>query len=251
MSHHAASLRTRLFRSPLTAAALIGVSIVAAAALRSTAEPAPVPPAPPAAAVALVDLERLMKGLTEMKTRNDQNQAQGMKMQDDLTKLNDKVEALVKDLGPGGVIPEGPSERRNEKTAELIQTRALLKASVESYQAVFDIRNGNIIHEMYDKILAATGDFAKREGYDLVLLDDRAMDLPPLNTASGKDLNPAIQRKRILFARDGMDITDRLITVMNNQFNANAPAGGGDKPAPSPAPAPSTPPATAPKSGSK
>jgi Skp family chaperone for outer membrane proteins len=246
MNQHA-SLRTRLFRSPLAAAALIGVCIVATAALRSPAEPAAIPPPPQPTAVALVDLEKLMKNLKEMQDRNNQNQAQGMIMQGELTKLNDQVQALEKDLAEGGAIPPGPSERRNEKTAELFQKRALLKATKDSYQAVFDVRSGNIVHEMYDKITAAIGAFAKQEQYDLVLLDDRAMDLPPMNAATAKELNPSIERKRILYARDGMDITDRLITVMNNQYATGAPApGAGDKP-----PAPTTPPSTAPKGGGK
>src|SRR5262245_11843286 len=200
MNQHA-SLRTRLFRSPLAAAALIGVCIVATAALRSPAEPAPAQVPVDPTRVALVDLEKLMKNLHEMKTRNDRNQAQGLEMQAERTKLDDQVKALEKDLSEGGLIPPGPSERRNEKTAELFQRRALLKATRDSYQAVFDVRSGNIVHEMYDKITAAVDAFAKREGYDLVLLDDRAMDLPPLNAATAKELNPSIERKRILFAR--------------------------------------------------
>ena len=144
MNQHA-SLRTRLFRSPLAAAALIGACIVATAALRSPAEPAPVLAAPDKTAVALVDLERLMKNLKEMQALNNQNQAQGLKMQEDLTKLDDQVKALEKDLAEGGAIPPGPSERRNEKTAELFQRRALLKATRDSYHAVFDVRSGNIL----------------------------------------------------------------------------------------------------------
>jgi Skp family chaperone for outer membrane proteins len=247
MNHHAPA-RTRSLRSPLAAAALIGACIVATAALRSPAEPAPAPPPPQPTSVALVDLEKLMKGLHEMAARNNQNQVQGMKMQDDLTKLNDQAEALKKDLDEGGIIPPGPSERRNEKTAELFQKRALLKATKDSYQAVFDVRRGNIVHEMYDKIIAAIDAFAKREGYDLVLLDDRAIELPPVNAAVANELNPVIEKKRILFARDGMDITDRVMTVMNNQYDATAPApapGAGEKPAP--APAPSAPPPGTPK----
>ena len=52
-----------------------------------------------------------------------------------------------------------------------------------------------------------------------MLLDDRPIQMP--ETGSVKDYNDVIQRKRVLFAREGMDITDQLITVMNNEYAAS------------------------------
>ena len=53
-----------------------------------------------------------------------------------------------------------------------------------------------------------------------------------------KDLNAIIAGKRVLFASDGIDITDRLVTIMNNDYHAGVKAPAA--PAPS-APAPSAP----------
>jgi Skp family chaperone for outer membrane proteins len=243
------SLSSRLFRSPIAAACLIGVSIVAGAALHSSANPTLVPPPPTPVTVALVDLGRLMDGLHEGKTRNDANQAEGKKLQGELDTLTDQVEALQTSLKPGGSIPESDHRRRSEAMAGLIQKGALLKAMKESYQVLYDTRRGNIVHEFYDKIVIAVDAFAKREGYDLVLLDDRTLvQLPQLDTARAQDLLPMIEKRRILYAKDGIDVTDRLITIMNNQYDAANPPAPTPAPAPAPAPAP---PSTAPKSGQK
>lgn len=223
---------SRLFRSPMLAASVLGLSLLGAAALR--ASPAPTPPPPQPVTVALVDLAKLMNGLDETKAKNEANKAEGQKMQDELDKLSEQIDKLTKDLQPGGAIPDGNSDRRNQAMAELYQDKAMLKAKKETYQTLFDVKRGNIINELYGKITVAIGEFAKREGYDLVLLDDRAIELPPMNTATVNELNPVIEKKRILFARDGLDVTDRLITIMNNQYNSAAPAPGATPPAPPP-----------------
>jgi Skp family chaperone for outer membrane proteins len=235
----------KFFRSPLTAAAAIGLSLVAAVSLRSSAEPAP-SLAPQPVTVALVDLAKLMNGLHEIAKRNKDNQDEGETMQKDLTRISDQVEKLRNDLKQGGAIPESDHERRAQAMVDFIKKSAELKSSRESYQNLYDTKRGNIIHDLYDKIILAIDAFAKREGYDLVLLDDRAIELPPNFAATAAELNPIIEKKRILYAKDGMDVTDRLITIMNNQWDTANP---GSVPPPAPAPAPA--PTTTPKTGNK
>src|SRR5262245_50293628 len=98
MNPVASALRSRLFRSPL--ASILGVAIIAGAALHTSATPtlAPAPPTP--VTVALVDLGRLMDGLHESASRNEANVAEGKKLQKELDTLTDQVEKLQNDLKP-------------------------------------------------------------------------------------------------------------------------------------------------------
>ncbi len=225
------TLPARIFRSRLVAACLIGVGIIAGAATPA------VPPPPAPATIGLVDLGKLLDSLHESKIRNGENEEAGKTLQAELDKLKDQVEKIMNDIKPGGAIPEKDYKARSEAMVESYQKAALLKASKESYQTLYDVRRSNIVHELYDKVIVAVDAFAKREGYDLVMMDDRtAIPLPPANVATAQDLLPLIKLKRVLYAKDGMDITDRLITIMNNQYDATAPAP--TLPAPAPAPAP-------------
>jgi len=74
--------------------------------------------------------------------------------------------------------------------------------------------------------VAGVDAFAKQEGFDIVMLDDRAMQLP--SQASMRDFNQIIVNKRVLFAREGLDVTDRLVTVMNNDYAASVKGKAGN-----------------------
>jgi Skp family chaperone for outer membrane proteins len=230
--------RSRFFRSPVSAAAVLGLAIIGAAAFRSPATPAP---APQPAAVAVIDLQKLTDGLKEFKDLNADNLVKGQDYQKKLKDMSDAIDKINADLKD--VIPASDYKRRAQALADRFELQATLKARKETYQSLYDVDHGDIIHQVYDKILAAVADIAKRENYDIVLLDDRAIQLAPMGTATDKELGPSIESKRILFARDGMDITDRVITKMNNDYAAGKPAEA-PKPAaaPAPAPAPTTPP---------
>ena len=72
--------------------------------------------------------------------------------------------------------------------------------------------------DVYVKIQAAVAKLAQKGGYTLVLLDDRAITLP--KTTTDREMNAAILSKQILFAANGLDVTDELVTMMNNEYQA-------------------------------
>jgi Skp family chaperone for outer membrane proteins len=71
---------------------------------------------------------------------------------------------------------------------------------------------------MYLKVTAAIESIANREGYDMVMLDDSLFPLP--ENAADPDVYRAVITKTVVYRKDSIDITNQVITLMNNEFNA-------------------------------
>ncbi|MFY7895365.1 MAG: OmpH family outer membrane protein, partial [Phycisphaerales bacterium] len=132
------------------------------------------------------------------------------------TKLAEEVKEIEAQLSTS--VPASNMQERVRMTAELAEKRQLLKIRSEGFSAQIDVINAQIIRELYGKVTKAIEEVAKREGYSLVLLDDRGIELSP--QMSSDAVNQVILNKRILFADGSLDITDRIATVMNNDYAA-------------------------------
>lgn len=209
----------RWSQSPVLAALILAGSVVGGIALVSGASSAPsgtsfAAPAPNS--VAVVDLARLMNGLDELRARNAQYEQSRKALQDEINRLGERIAQVETELRD--VIPATDTRTRSQRMGDRLILMAERESKARVYQQLIDLENGDVIRELYGKVIASIDAFAKREGYDLVMLDDRSIQLPeraPLN-----EFNARIESKRILYARDGMDITDRLMTLMNAEFRA-------------------------------
>lgn len=209
----------RLFKSlwlPAIALTLAGWSAYRAGA--SSASPPPPPPAP--AVIGLVDMEALMKGLTEVKARNADLQSINDKRQKELDAFAEKLKKIKADLDS---LKDGTKERR-DKFAEGLEAEAQYKGKGQILGRLSELDEGETVSGIYTKALATIAKVAAKDGYSMVLLDDRKLELPKF--ASGKEMSSAILNKRILFAAPSLDITDRIILEMNNEYAAPAPRGG-------------------------
>jgi len=115
------------------------------------------------------------------------------------------------------MLPAESRERR-QKAADAAEAKKMAEARHTIYQALIDLDNGELIRAMYTKIVASINSFSQKEGIDLVMLDDRGITLP--TSATQSQVNSAIQAKRVLFASDTIDITDRLAKIMNAEYNS-------------------------------
>jgi len=167
--------------------------------------------------VGLLDLARLMNSLQELKDRNEITMVKGKQMKEKLDELTNQLKSIDAELKD--VIPKEDKSKRIEKAAEKYEIETTLEARVKAYQRLIDLDHGDILNDLYPKVTLAIKDFAGKNGLDLVLLDDRAIQMP--ETGAVKDYNDVIQRKRVLFAKDGMDVTDQLVTMMNNEYAAS------------------------------
>ncbi len=71
---------------------------------------------------------------------------------------------------------------------------------------------------MFLKVSNAISRIAEREGYDMVMLDDSLLPIP--EEAADGDVYRAIITKGIIYRHDAVDITNDVVTLMNNEFTA-------------------------------
>ncbi|GMV25863.1 MAG: hypothetical protein AMXMBFR58_18940 [Phycisphaerae bacterium] len=167
-------------------------------------------------AVGIINLEKLMEKLNETKVLNEEMKAEFDSRQKELDDLAKRVTALETEVKT--IATE--SKEYRQKMGEYQETRLLANARREILQKITDVDNGDLIHKMYNKIIASVDAFAQKEGFDLILLDDRGIKLP--TNATPSQVNGAIQAKRILFAAESIDITDRIAKLMNAEYAAPA-----------------------------
>jgi Skp family chaperone for outer membrane proteins len=157
-----------------------------------------------------------MNNLTELKDRNAEVRVvrdEGLAKRDVLA---EEVKALETELSTS--VPKNDMKERVRKLGELAEKRQLLKVRSEGFNAQLDVINSQIIRELYAKVNKTIEEFAKREGYSMVLLDDRGIELTQQMTSN--EVNQVILSKRILFADGSLDLTERIATVMNNEYGA-------------------------------
>ncbi|HEX2839252.1 MAG TPA: OmpH family outer membrane protein [Phycisphaerales bacterium] len=207
-------------RRPLLIALCVAGAGLFGAAVAHSASPAPYAAAAPTA-VAVVNLERLFENLTELKERNTQLETVRETYLTQVKELDAKAKSLEAELKEK--IPASDRQKRAEKAAELTEARAILKVRTELLEGNMERKNAEIIRDLYDKSTKAIADFAAREGYDIVLLDDRSLELPESGTVN--NINSVILSKRILFAKPGVDVTDRLVSQMNTEYASGARSG--------------------------
>ena len=80
--------------------------------------------------------------------------------------------------------------------------------------------NDDKIFELYDKIKVAAKALSDEQGYDIILVDDSIVAIPE----NSENILAQISSRRVLFARDQMDVTDQLIEVMNTEYQNSAAA---------------------------
>lgn len=166
-----------------------------------------------ATAVAIVDLERVMNGLTEKKRREDDMKALIGQRQASLDELKKTLDGLAKQLE---VLPKDDRTKMREIKQKQIETAATAEARKQALQTLISLETGEILREIYFKINDAISRVAAKDGWDLVLLDNRSIDIP--DALTDREINFIIQSRTVLHAANSVDITDDIITLMNSEF---------------------------------
>jgi Skp family chaperone for outer membrane proteins len=184
---------------------------------RSVAVPSASPALAPApTVVGLVNLERLMNGLNELKDRNEKLKPLVEADEKRLQEMEMQIAAIESELKD--VIPESDSMLRLEKVAQRNELRQSYDYRSKALRGLNDLRNGEVIRQLYGKVTESIGAFAAREGFDLIVLDDRGLTITEKDGL--QEINRLLLNKRILFAKGELDVTDRLVQIMNNEYDA-------------------------------
>lgn len=185
--------------------------------------------------IGTVDIVKVMSGLTKLGVLNYQLGQRIDVRQKPLTEMKEQLDQLTAEMD---ALPKTAAKERRDKYVKAFELNETAKARKNAMEQLIAIERGDINREIYTDIQAAIAAYAKKNGYDLVLMDDRGMTLP--EQAIDRDMNMVIQNKRILYMVETLDITDALIREMNNQFQA--PPGYVPPAAPNAGAAPAQPP---------
>lgn len=193
--------------------------IVAGAGVASAWRQAPAPMAAPAA-VGVIRLGTLMDGLTEAKDKQAALEARRLTVVADLRALEQEIQSLQGQISSGTLQGEALFNTAQDMT----EKQAFAQARVQAAQSRLDIARGASMRELYEKVVAATDQFAQANGFDLILIDDRSFPLADMQSSTAEH-QAAIRSRRVLYARESLDVTDQVLTLMNNQYAA----GGGNR----------------------
>jgi len=171
------------------------------------------PPAQPTA-VATVDVVEIIDKLEERKVLEANLEARKKDRQDQLNEVTKQIEVLKADLDS---MKKGTDEYK-DKIREALETQAVAKARKDALDQILSMDRGNVSREMYNKISDAITRIADRESYDIVLFDDSLF--PIAEDVPFPDVFRSIISRSVIYRHEGVDITDQVITLMNNEFTA-------------------------------
>ena len=191
----------------------LGIALVAAIAATLGAGVAASRQAAPSA-VAVVDIDRLSTDLEEFKIPREQFIAKQNAWTEELKGLQARLASLDEELD---LIPEGSTDARINKIIQRTTVESEIKTKGQLFQQASDLEQAKLFKRMYDKIADGAARIAQRDGIDLVLVDDRIFAIPATNRAAQSAM---LESKKVLYASEPVDLTDELLTMLNNEFSA-------------------------------
>jgi len=190
----------------LLAAGLISLSTIVAVTAQSARRARPT-------SVAVMDVEKVFNALDErtrieadLKTRGERLQQEERERAEEIRKIQQDLEILV----PGTSNYENKEGQLTQKAMELQVWRQFQNARLGRERAIQ-------IENLYRKMTDSLARVAKDNGYDVVIFKEKGVDFPK---DKPEQLLTVIQLRKVLWAADDLDISDQVITVMNNEFKA-------------------------------
>jgi Skp family chaperone for outer membrane proteins len=194
--------------------------ILGGAGVASAWRSAPAPMAAPAS-IGVIRLGALMDGLTEARQKGEALEARRSAVVADLKQLEAEIQALQAQIASGTL----QGEALFNTAQDMSEKQAFGQARMQAAQTRLDIARGDMMRELYEKVVAACDTFAQNNGYDMILVDDRTFPLAEMQSSTAEH-QTAIRARRVLFARSNLDVTEQVLTQMNNAYNVQNTAGG-------------------------
>ena len=198
------------YLSPFVVVGLVAALVIAI--IGSSPSDAIQAEAAPKTAAAVVNLEKAFNGLEEWVAVESRLRDMGTSLEDEAARRKEAVEAMFADTED---YPVG-----SEKFKEAQRRYEIAALEFQAYVAMHQARriefNDTEIRRIYEDIKVAARTIADERGLDLILVDDSVVPIPE----QSKDILAQISSRRVLFARDNLDITEALITKMNNAYRA-------------------------------
>jgi len=169
-------------------------------------------------AVAVVDVQEVFNNLEEKeRIKIDlQGLADGLKKEQEA--MVKKLKQLQEDLK--FIDPSQPGYE--DRVTEVERQQLFVQAFTKYAEAKLEIENVRRIELIYNKMRKTIAAVAKADGYQIVLfkeVEDETgnVKFPGENM---KQTNQSIEGRKVLWADESIDLTERVKTRMNNEFKA-------------------------------
>ena len=126
-----------------------------------------------------------------------------------IEQMENKVEALRTRL-------ENAVDADKPALAEQLRKLAFqLKLENDYSIARYEELRAKAFREIFEKVQGACRTLADNNGYTMVIADDQHIAVRPGGTS---DILQQISLRDVLYAKDTHDVTDQLMTLMNNEY---------------------------------
>ncbi|MEM0983663.1 MAG: OmpH family outer membrane protein [Planctomycetota bacterium] len=216
MTHGSHARRLAMPVVTLAALAIATIALVrphTADATRAVAAANPTP-------MAVVDIAKVVDQLNERAALERDLKIFISTREASLEQIQNEMEEVSADAE---ILPEGSAERI-EAARRLRELQATGQARQQFLNQEITIERGKIFLNILDKVEAAVGEIAQRDGWEIVVInDDGISDIRKQRVRAEDDALNLVFGRRILHASPRVDITNDVIIFMNNRF---ANAGG-------------------------
>lgn len=190
-------------------------------------------PAPPPAVfgqtgptrVAIANPSRIFNEMAETKALREKLEGRRKELLGKEEQMRAAIKAKADELSQ--INPKHP--RYAEVQDELDNLNAQLQSWGIATKASVERQQKKMVKDLYDKIEAAVGEVAAANNIDLVIADGR-QDIANLDQVPAEELRRLLNTRNVLFATKAVDITDKVITLLDAKFAKNAVAGPGQPP---------------------
>jgi Skp family chaperone for outer membrane proteins len=169
--------------------------------------------APPTSPViATLDLEQVVQALNERKDKETALQSSLGDAKAKVDRLGEEVKnerARVENMVAGPDRDRAIKEFREKAIRAEFETQYAQKLLVEM--------QGEMLRDLYLKISETSARLARKNGYSLVLASDQSVQIPK---GDPQDITRAIALRRMIYVDGALDITQELVTMMNNEYAA-------------------------------
>jgi len=164
-----------------------------------------------------VDLERVLEGLNkradddaELQKLAQTYQAEDAAKKEAIANLEDSMADLVDE--------RQLLDREEEIALATLRRQAWLSFIGEK----LDVEESLMLQDLFRDVQKAAAEMSESEGFDIVLLDDTALQLAVIERDERRviQIKEQLRVRNLLFASSVTDITDDLITRMNNEYSS-------------------------------
>ena len=198
-------------------AAAIALSLLFVASTAALAEERPI-------RVAVANVPRIFNDIQETKDLDARFQQERQRLAGE---EKPKVDEITKLKAEGGNLrPDSP--QFDEWRRRYVTAQANYKAWLEVAKADVDWRRKRQTRELYEKIYAATTEYADKNHIDLVLADHQpSMTDKELEQIPPEQLPTILNQRRVIYASKAADISDSVIALLDSKYKQGGAIGAG------------------------